>query len=231
MTEPESQLSLRLAAFVKQALELDEQPASLAGEILPFKRDVNSGISTIELDSSVGVAAFLIYHYQLNETNEDGRSGTELFQTDLKTLERATKINTPGPRIMAHAIAGDEAYILATTPATHRALTGSGEEGAADQPRTGERDETLVDAVRRAAATELLRLLPAANSQAKTWLEAVRSQSLSMDGEETSDDLIEFNQEETGLALFLLDEANIRQLLQLINVMLHSARSQGPEGS
>ena len=62
---------LRIADFVRQALDLDETATSLAGEIVPFKRDVNAGISTIELDSSVGVAPFLIYHYLLEQTNDE----------------------------------------------------------------------------------------------------------------------------------------------------------------
>jgi len=225
MSEPEKELSLRLAAFVKEALELDEEPASLAEEILPFKRDANSGISTIELDSSVGVAAFLIYHYRLNDTNEEDRSGSDLFKMDLNTLERAAKVNTPGPRIMAHAIAGDEAYILATTPATHRALTGTGDAHATPESAAAPAAKGSEGEIRRSAAKELLRILPVANAQAKAWLEAVRSVSTETEG--ASDDLIEFNQEETGLALFLLDDANIRHLLQLINVMLQSARGQG----
>ena len=60
MSESLEPIALRLAAFINEALELDEDPSDLAEEILPFKRDQNAGISTIELDSSIGVAAFLI---------------------------------------------------------------------------------------------------------------------------------------------------------------------------
>jgi hypothetical protein len=218
MTDPIEPIAMRLAAFLNEALELDEEPAALAVEILPFKRDRNAGISTIELDSSVGVAAFLIYHYELNTTDEEGRPGSELFQSDLRTLERAATLNTPGPRIVAHAVTDDEAYILATTPATHRALTGAG----ADEPDPIVPEEQR-DEVRKETATNLLRLLSEANAQARDWLAAMQ-----LSGEATSADQVDFHPEETGLALFLMDQENIRQLLQVLNVMVQSARADLP---
>jgi hypothetical protein len=213
MTDSIEPIAFRLAAFLNEALELGENPAELAEEILPFKRDRNAGISTIELESSIGVAAFLIYHYELNTNDEEGRPGRELFQTDLHTLERAAKLNTPGPRILAHAMTEDEAYILATTPATHRALTGAGPEDTAPAIPEEERDE-----VRKETATNLLRLLSEANAQARDWLAAMQ-----LSGATTSAEQVDFYPEETGLALFLLDESNIRQLLQVLNIMVQSA--------
>jgi hypothetical protein len=215
MSEPLEAISLRLAAFVNEALELDEDPNDLAEEILPFKRDQNAGISTIELDSSIGVAAFLIYHYKLNTPDDEGRQGSELFQSDLRTLERAATLNTPGPRILAHAVTDDEAYILATTPATHRALTGTGPDDTAPTIPEDARDE-----VRKETATNLLRLLSEANAQARDWLAAIQ-----LTGESTSAEQVDFHAEETGLALFLMDENNIRQLLQVLNLMVQSARA------
>jgi hypothetical protein len=215
MTDPIEPIALRLAAFVNEALELDEEPAALAVEILPFKRDSNAGISTIELDSSIGVAAFLIYHYELNTADEEGRQGSELFQTDLRTLERAATLNTPGPRIVAHAVTDDEAYILATTPATHRALTGVDP----DEPTPAVPEEQR-DEVRKETAANLLRLLSEANGQARDWLAAMQ-----LSGEATSAEQVEFHPEETGLALFLMEESNIRQLLQVLNAMVQSARA------
>lgn len=214
MADPLEPIVLRLAAFINEALELEEDPAMLAEEILPFKRDRNAGISTIELDSSIGVAAFLIYHYELNTLDEEGRQGSELFQQDLHTLERAASLNTPGPRILAHAVTSEEAYILATTPATHRALTGAGPEDAAPTIPEEARDE-----IRRETATNLLRLISEANAQARDWLAAMQ-----LSGEAASTGQVEFHAEETGLALFLLDENNIRQLLQVLNLMIQSAR-------
>lgn len=217
MTEIPDPIALRLAAFVNEALELDEDPSALAEEILPFKRDRNAGISTIELESSIGVAAFLIYHYALRTQDEQGRPGSELFESDLRTLERAAKLDTPGPRILAHAVTDDEAFILATTPATHRALTGV-DPGAL--PPVADTDH---DRIRRDAATNLLQLLADANAQARAWLAAIQQTGVTTDA-----DQIDFHPEETGLALFLLDENNIRQLLQVMNLMVTSARQDGP---
>jgi hypothetical protein len=219
MSDSLEPITLRLAAFLNEALDLEEDPISLAEEILPFKRDENAGISTIELDSSIGVAAFLIYHYELNVPDEEGRQGSDLFQSDLRTLERAATLNTPGPRILAHAVTEDEAYILATTPATHRALTGSGPEDAAPAIPEEERDQ-----IRKDTAANLLRLLSEANSQARVWLAAMQ-----LSGEAASTEQVEFHAEETGLALFLLDESNIRQLLQVLNLMVQSARADLPK--
>jgi hypothetical protein len=218
MSDSLEPVTLRLAAFLNEALDLEEDPISLAEEILPFKREQNAGISTIELDSSIGVAAFLIYHYELNVPDEEGRQGSELFQSDLRTLERAATLNTPGPRILAHAVTEDEAYILATTPATHRALTGAGPEDGVPAIPEEERDQ-----IRKDTATNLLRLLSEANAQARDWLTAMQ-----LSGEATSADQVDFHAEETGLALFLLDESNIRQLLQVLNLMVHSARPDLP---
>jgi hypothetical protein len=214
MSESLEPIALRLAAFVSEALELEDDPNDLAEEILPFKRDQNAGISTIELESSIGVAAFLIYHYELHTSDGEGRQGSELFQSDLRTLERAATLNTPGPRILAHAVTDDEAYILATTPATHRALTGADRDETAPTIPEDARDE-----VRQVAAANLLRLLTEANAQARDWLAAIQ-----LSGESSSTDQVDFFAEETGLALFLLDENNIRQLLQVLNLMVQSAR-------
>lgn len=218
MSEPIDPIALRLAAFVNEALELDEDPAELAVEILPFKRDRNAGISTIELESSIGVAAFLIYHYELHLSDDEGRQGSEIFQSDLRTLERAATLNTPGPRILAHAVTEAEAYILATTPATHRAITGAGADDAAPEIPPEERDE-----IRKETSANLLQLLTEANAQARDWLAAMQ-----LSGEATSAEQVDFHPEETGLALFLLDENNIRQLLQVLNLMVQAARADLP---
>ena len=153
MTDPIVPISLRLAAFLNEALDLQEDLNTLAEEILPFKQDLNAGISTVELESSIGPAAFLIYHYELNTNDEDGQPGRQLFQSDLRTLERAATLNTPGPRILAHAVTEDEAYILATTPATHRALTGAGPDETPKEIPEEERDNVRKEAAAKAAAS------------------------------------------------------------------------------
>jgi hypothetical protein len=224
--------TLRLADFVRQALDLNETPASLAEEIVPYKRDSNAGISTIELDSTVGVAPFLIYHYLIEETNDDGKTGGDLFQADLKTLERAAMIDSPGPRIMAHAVAGDEAYILATTPATHRVLTGN--ESAAGAVRQGglHADPEKAVGIRSEAAGKLVEALADANQLAAQWLAAIRSSDVALGVDADVGEYIEFNEAETALALYVLDDRSIKDLLAVLNLMIESAKrlseSSGP---
>jgi hypothetical protein len=222
--QDKERLRIRLAGFLIQALSLDEDPTALAAEITPLKRDSNAGISTIELASSVGDIAFLLYHYLLNQRNEEGQTGHELFETDLATLEEAAARNAPGPRLMAHATTDSESYILATTPAVHRALTGQGQsdDGSEVEATTANLPlGTDVDAARRTAAGELLRLLREANTQATTWLAAI-------DASEPSSDAapVTFNEEETALTLFLLDERSVQNLLKTLNRVISIARER-----
>jgi hypothetical protein len=220
----EEQLRLREAGFLIQALSLDDVPATLATEITPLKRDANAGISTVELASSVGDVAFLLYHYLLDQRNEAGQTGRELFETDLATLEEAAAREAPGPRLMAHATTDTEAFILATTPAAHRALTGQSpideqsdlEATAAHLPLG-----TDLDQARRTAAGELLRLLHEANTQATTWLTAFDATEQSQEGSR-----IAFSEEETALTLFLLDERSVQNLLQTLNRLITIARER-----
>ena len=125
--QQEIDLTSRIAEFVVEALELEDTPESLHDEIEAFQRESNAGISTIELQSSAGVMAFLVYHYLIDASDENGQTGADRFDNDLKVIERATKLDTPGPRILAHAMRDGQAYILATSPATHRVLTGAPE--------------------------------------------------------------------------------------------------------
>jgi hypothetical protein len=221
--------TLRLAAFMAQALELEDDPTALANELVRLKRDPQAAIFSIELESSVGPAAFLLYHYRLDERGDDGRSGRELFDADLATLERAAGQDTPGPRILAHATADREAFILATTPAIFRALTGapdtrSIEATPAALSLTGDPVEA-----RREAASELLRLLQEANQQATTWLAALGASGKTETANGESPIL--FNEEEAALALFLLDERSIRDLLQTLNLLISSAHQQAAQAA
>jgi hypothetical protein len=233
MTNTPDPQTLRLADFVRQALDLNETPASLAGEIVPFKRDSNAGISTIELDSTVGVAPFLIYHYLIEVQNDDGKSGADLFQADLKTLERAAMIDSPGPRIMAHAVAGDEAYILATTPATHRVLTGNESAAGGTVPGQLRAAPEKADGVLSEAAGKLVEALADANQLAAQWLAAIRNGDLVLGVDADVGEFIEFNEAETALALYVLDDRSIKDLLAVLNLMIESAKrlseSSGPE--
>lgn len=217
---------LRIAAFLAQALDLDDDPATLAGELIALKQDPHAGIWTVELDSSVGPAAFLIYRYLLAARSAEGRTGREHFDADRSTLEQAAERNAPGPRIAAHAVTDDEAFILATTPATWRALAGSPgpEESAAAAPPHLPPAES--SRRRREAAAELMRLLHTAERHAQTWLDAIRAEGLLPPAAADADEVLEFNEEETALALFLLDDRSIQHLLRVLNLMIDSARRQ-----
>ncbi|MGH2531218.1 MAG: hypothetical protein ACRDJW_02820 [Thermomicrobiales bacterium] len=221
-TGPDTQLP-RIAAFLAQALDLEDDPNTLATELRALKRDANAGIWTIELDSSVGPAAFLVYHYQLSINAEDGRSGQELFDADLAILEQTSERGTPGPRILAHALADDEAYILATTPATYRAL--SGEASASDDLDSVDTlpPSSNPDHVRREAASELLTLLQSANDQARLWLSAIAAHGANRADEPDEEIAIEFNDEEAALALFLLDDRGMPHVLRTLNLLIESA--------
>ena len=220
-------LTLKIAAFVIQALDLADDPAALAAEIVALKRDLNAGISSVELDSSIGPAAFLIYHYLVNDPNQDGQSGRTLFDADLATLERAAQQETPGPRILAHATAGNEAYILATTPNTFHALTGTAPTGNLEATTADLPPGANSAATRQTAADELVRLLREANDQASAWLRAIQAEGRLTTSE--TDDLLAFNEEETALALFLLDDRSIGNLLRVLNLVISSARRQAAQ--
>lgn len=216
--------AIKAAAFVAQALDLKDDPEVLAAEVVSLKRDANAGISTLELDSSVGPAAFLIYDYQLDELNSERKTGQELFDADLRTLERAAEVGTPGPRILAHAIAGNDAFILATTPAVHRALTG--EDGAPEIEATESElpPGTESRRIRAQAAGELLRILREADAEAARWLRALRAEGRLPN--DAAGDFVEFSEPEAALALYLLDERSIQHLLKALNLFVASAKDQ-----
>jgi hypothetical protein len=217
--------AIKAAAFLIQALELDDDPASLAADVVTLKRDANAGISTLELESSVGPAAFLIYDYQLVEVNAEGDSGQALFDADLRTLERAAEADTPGPRILAHAIAGHEAFILATTPAVHRALTGLGPVPTLEADEGDLLPGRETARIRSEAANDLLRLLREADSAAQRWLRAIQAEG-KLDSGADSGDFVEFGEAEAALALFVLDDRSIQHLLRALNLFVTSAKEQ-----
>jgi hypothetical protein len=192
-----------------------------------MKRDPNAGISSLELESSVGPAAFLMYDYQLAAMDEAGETGQSKFDADLATLERAASLDAPGPRILAHAIAGDDAFILATTPAVHRALTGAGgSELEATEAELLPGGETA--RIRSEAAAELLALLRAADQQAQRWLRAIRADA-NLGAVEDANDLVEFNPAESELALFLLDERSIQHVLQALSLLVEGAKARAED--
>ncbi|HEX3301540.1 MAG TPA: hypothetical protein VHR64_01585, partial [Thermomicrobiales bacterium] len=72
--------SSKIAAFVVQALDLEIEPQDLIPEIVALKRDDASGISAVELQSSVGPTPFLVYHYQVVAGDQSQ------FNADIATL-------------------------------------------------------------------------------------------------------------------------------------------------
>jgi hypothetical protein len=219
------ELVLPTAAFLQQVLDLEDDPSGLAGDLSAIKRDNNAAIYTIQLESSVGLAAFLVYTYVLGERGGDGHTGQELFDAGLETLQQAAQRNTPGPRAVAHASTEEHGFILATTPGTYRALTGSGsaqtlEPGVEDLIATEDTDR-----IRSEAAEELLDLLQRANAQAQTWLRAIQSATMQAPGTEEQA-VISFSEAETELALFLLDDESIGDLLRSLNLLVATAQEQ-----
>ncbi len=209
------------ALFLGQVLGLTDTASSLASDLSPIKRDVNASIYTIQLESSVGPAAFLVYAYVLDDRGGEGHTGRELFNAGLETLQQAAERSSPGPRAVAHAETDAYAFILATTPGTYRALTGTAAPASSIEatpevlPPT---DEAL--RVRSEVAHDLLETLRMANTQATDWLAALRRSPGS------DEEMITFSEEETELALFLLDNDSIGSLLRALNLLVSTAQQQ-----
>lgn len=222
--EPDD-MAIAAAGFLAEVLGLDDEDVSLANDLSAIKRDANAAIFTIQLESSVGPAAFLVYGYVLDERGGDGHTGRELYESGLATLQQAAERDSPGPRAVAHGEADTRGFIIATTPGTFRALAGASTEPAPapalePDPATF-RSEAQTNRVRAASADELLHQLKAANEQAAQWLGAI--QQASQDGGD-DDDILAFNESETELALFLLDDRSIGDLLRALNLLVSTAQ-------
>lgn len=214
-----SPLAIAAASFLTQALELNDDPATIVPELTPLKEDENAGIYSVELDSSIGSAAFLVYVYAMREKDTEGKTGADHYEEGLTTLRQAADRDTPGPRLVAHADTEAAGFILATTPATWRRLQGEEPEliaTEADLPHT----EMSVEQ-RASVAEDLHRSLKEANDHARTWLAAIRSAGASTDADELT-----FTEAETALALFVLDNANVSPLLTALNLLVTSAQEQ-----
>lgn len=214
------------ATFLGEVLDIPDA-AMLADDLSAIKRDANASIYTIQLDSSVGPAAFLVYAYQLSERGGDGHTGQELFENGLATLQQAAQRATPGPRAVAHAEDGTYGFILATTPGTYRALTGEASAGS-DLEATPADLIAVDDAarIRSELAQELLASLKQANQQATDWLKAIQSVEAAHGD---ADDLLAFTSDETELALYLLDDNSIGSLLNALNLLVTSAQQGASE--
>lgn len=220
--------ALNATAFLVEALDLATDASEIARGIVWLRRDAWSGVCSIELDSSVGPAAFLIYDYELNSANLAGMSMRAQFEADLQTLERAAELDSPGPRILAHATIGETAFILATTPAVHRALTGIGGEAQIEATEADLLPVAEVAKMREEAANDLMDRLRSADEAAARWLRAFRAEGNV--ATEAESDFVEFGEAESALALFLLDERSIQHLLQAFNLFIASARDGSGNG-
>jgi hypothetical protein len=213
-------MAVAAASFLVQVLELGDDPTTIAPLLTTLKEARNSAIYSVELDSSIGTAAFLVYVYALHETSDEGMSGADLYQQGITTLRQAADRDTPGPRMVAHADSDAAGFILATTPATWRALQGEEQPPIvateADLPATEMSTEQ-----RAAVAEDLHRTLKEASDHAKQWLAALRSA-----GASTNEDEVAFTEEETALALFVLDTANIQPMLTALNALVASAQER-----
>lgn len=221
-------VTLATAQFLIQALELDSSPEEIANDLSPMKRDTNAAISSIQLDTSIGLAGFLVYTYILNRTSGDGKTGKELYDSGLETLQLAATRNTPGPRPVANADTDEYGFILATAPGTYRALMGhTSTDSIEAQPDDG-LTATNTEEIRAEAATELFDLLQKANTQAQNWLNAI--QAASRQAQEDPDaGVIAFTEPETELAIFLLDEDSVGALLRTMNMLVATAQDQAAE--
>ena len=222
-TADANSLALAAASFLAQALELRDNPVTIMDDLVEMKADPNAAIYSVEVDSSIGLAAFLVYVYVMEERNAEGLSGSEVYQQGLATLQQAADRDTPGPRMVAHADTDTIAFILATTPATWRAMQGEGPAaGVATEADLPSKVPSAED--RASMAEDLHRALKEASDHARTWLAAVRAASASGDG-----DTLRFTEAETALALFVLDNANIEPTLNALNLLVTSA--QEPAGT
>lgn len=212
------------AMFVSQVLGLTDPTTDLANDLSPIKRDVNASVYTIQLESSVGPAAFLVYAYVLDDRGGEGHTGRELFDAGLATLQQAAQRSSPGPRAVAHAETETYGFILATTPGTYRALTGVAEPST-PHDLSPEAPPPFEDAaqIRSDAAQDLLATLRSANAHATDWLAAVQRLSDGEDGDPSEESIV-FLEEETELALFLLDDESIGNLLRALNLLVSTAQ-------
>jgi hypothetical protein len=209
-------MALAAASFLGQALELPDDPATIATELTTIEEAAHAAIFSVELDSSIGAAAFLLYVYALGTRDPDGGTGRDRYQEGMQALQQAADRDTPGPRMVAHADTDALGFILATTPATWRALQGD------DQPRLVATESDLPTGTgspdqRASHAEDLHRSLKEASEHAASWLAAVRT---------VGDAELSFTEEETALALFVLDQANIQPVLGALNLLVTAAQDQ-----
>lgn len=189
------------AAFLAQALEMPAEPEALVDDLTAVADDGVVATFAVELESTAGVVAFLVYAYRLTSRDSDGASGRERMERDLATMAEAERLDAPGPRAVAQAEDGPLAFLLATSPAMLRVL--AGEDAAASTPAAAiERGD---------AAAALLDRLRDAETAARAWLANL------------PDNASPRTPEETELALHLLEPGNLEPLLTAIRRLTTAA--------
>ena len=215
-------LDLLAARFIIQTLSLDLVPEVLVPTLNRIERDDQTAVYAVQLESSVGPAAFLIYGYETSLAGKRGSAAQKRFATDVRTLEVAQSRNVPGPRLIASGELGGNSFVLATDPQTFAALAGI--DASASTVSDADRDRDPVD-VRRDAAGRLVTLLRDADRQAGRWLRAIDRQENTVLSASSQTAPIAFDDVETELALYLLGPDGIRNILTLASRILESAQA------
>ncbi|HEV2528639.1 MAG TPA: hypothetical protein VGT61_09340 [Thermomicrobiales bacterium] len=210
-------LTLDAARFLIASLSLPDDPESLATGLNRIDRDEQSAVFAMQMESSVGPAAFLVYVYETSALGKRGREVAKRHAGDLRTLQLAQARGVPGPRLVASGELNGNQFILATDPQTFAALA---DETVTAPPTTPTFTIDPADApkVRREAADRILSRLKDAEHDAGRWLAAVGS------GAEDPASL-ELDDVETELALYLLGPTGIRNVLRLANLVLEKGQA------
>ena len=215
-------LDLLAARFIIQTLSLDLVPDVLVPTLNRIERDDQTAVYAVQLESSVGPAAFLIYGYETSLTGKRGAASQKRFATDVRTLEVAQSRNVPGPRLIASGELAGNSFVLATDPQTFAALAGIDATVNAASDAERERDPA---GIRRDAAGKLVTLLRDADRQAGRWLRAIDRQETSAQSAAGPSVAPAFDDVETELALYLLGPDGIRNILTLASRILESAQA------
>lgn len=218
-------IMLQIAEFVSAALNMPESQQEIASSINTLRQDDHSAIYMVSLESpDIGDAAFLVYRYNLDSASSEDNPGKDHFDTDLQTLITSANLDLPGPRLLAHATTDNYALILATTPETYRALTG---QPAEDKVIPLELTQAEQETVRRDAAIGLLVALRDANRHAATWLNALERSGAPVVNDSPGG--VAMLEEETALAMHVVDRANVQDMLHALNFFVDWAGRQRTE--
>lgn len=223
-----SSLDLLAARFIIQTLSLDLVPEVLVPTLNRIERDDHTAVYAVQLESSVGPAAFLVYGYEASLPGQRGATSQQRYATDVRTLEVAQSRNVPGPRLIASGELGGNLFVLATDPQTFAALAGV--EATTNSASDSERNRDPAE-VRRDAAGELITLLRNADQQAGRWLRAIYRQDTAGGHGSTPATPLVFDDVETELALYLLGPDGIRNVLTLTSRILESAQAANAASS